>query len=242
VSVGGQEIGSASCDIPWPEVEPPIPATLFLAFNTAQPPFDIPEVRRALAMAIDREALLDLLGREDTLAAEGLVPPSIWADESYYGQADVPFDSKRALALLGEAGEPDVVWVPYPLILASESSLEVAQFIQAQWKEHLGIEVDLTVVEEDAYAEGLEALSPHVFLASWYADWKSPYNFLGDAVQDISKLTKWSNAEYDRLIEEAFQEANQNRRMELYGEAEWILCYDEAGIIPIYYYTHVDYD
>jgi hypothetical protein len=242
VSVGGQEIGSASCDIPWPEVEPPIPATLFLAFNTAQPPFDIPEVRRALAMAIDREALLDLLGREDTLAAEGLVPPSIWADESYYGQAGVPFDPKRALALLGgheahekwslDLGSPDRI-----LALASESSLEVAQFIQAQWKEHLGIEVELTVVEEDAYAEGLEALSPHVFLASWHADYKSPYNFLGDAVQDIGKLTKWSNAEYDRLAGEAFQEVHQERRMELCSQAEVILIHGHA-IIPLYHYIH----
>ena len=241
VSVGGQEIGSASCDIPRPEVEPPIPATLFLAFNTAQPPFDAPSVRRALAMAIDREALLDVLGQEGKSVATGLVPPSIWADESYYGQADVPFDPKRALALLGgeQYYEWEVDWASRDevLALASESSLEVAQFIQAQWKEHLGIEVELAVVEEDAYAEGLEALSPHVFLASWHADYKSPYNFLGDAIQDIGKLTKWSNAEYDRLAGEAFQEVHQERRMELCSQAEVILIHGHA-IIPLYHYIH----
>jgi oligopeptide transport system substrate-binding protein len=192
-------------------------------------------------MAIDREALLDLLGREDTLAAEGLVPPSIWADESYYGQADVPFDPQRARALLeGEGGFDSVsasdleIWFVHN---TSEGHEAIAQFIQAQWKEHLGIEVELTVVEEDAYAEGLEALSPHVFLASWHADYKSPYNFLGDAVQDIGKLTKWSNAEYDRLAGEAFQEVHQERRMELCSQAEVILIHGHA-IIPLYHYIH----
>jgi len=239
VFVGVKEIGSASCDIPWPAVEPPIPATLSLAFNTAQPPFDVPSVRRALAMAIDREALLDLLGREDKLPARGLVPPSLWADERYYGQADVPFDPKRARALLGR--EFPNAWSVGVQIAhnTSEGHKMIAEFIQAQWKEHLGIEVDLTVVEEDAYAEGLEALSPHAFFAGWLVDYPSPDNFVGGSIQEISKLTKWSNAEYDRLVEQAFQEASQNRRMELYSKAERILCETDAAIVPLYHYIHV---
>jgi dienelactone hydrolase len=243
VSVGVKEIGSASCDIPWPAVEP-IPATLFLAFNTARPPFDVPSVRRALAMAIDREALLDLLGREDKLLARGLVPPSLWADERYYGQADMPFDLERAKAQLEDSSlffGDEALPLSEIVLAAPEGSQQVAQFIQAQWKEHLGIEVDLTVVEEDAYEEELEALSPHAFFAGWLAEYPSPNNFLGDAVQDISKLTQWSNAEYDRLVEEAFQEANRERRMELCSQAE-VIVVNGCAIVPLYHYIYAPSD
>jgi ABC-type transport system substrate-binding protein len=193
-------------------------------------------------MAIDREALLDLLGREDKLPARGLVPPSLWADERYYGQADVPFDPKRALALLGMVGghEHYDLWdIDLELtLLAPESSLEVARFIQAQWQEHLGLEVELTAVENGAYADRVDTLSPHAFLWLWYADYTSPYNFLGDGVGDIARRIQWSNLEFDQLVEEAFQEANQERRMALYSQAERILCETDVAIAPLYHYIY----
>ena len=221
-----------------PTMPPPQPATFFIGINMANPPLDDPDVRKAFAAAIDREDLLETTGKTQWRPATSFVPPDIWPDGRYlYNEVGINFN-------------PDVLedydWIRFESmsvrLAASESAADVAEYLRDNWKEYLGVDVELALLPSDSYFDYLDQTTPDLFLLGWYADYPTPENFLLDAVHSNAHRIMWSNAEYDQLVESAFQETNLELQIAKYMDAEVILCVDMAGIIPIYYYTHYDID
>jgi ABC-type oligopeptide transport system substrate-binding subunit/class 3 adenylate cyclase len=207
--------------------------TSFLGFRVSRPPFDQPRVRRAFVMATDRETMVDVNWRGYTSPAlGGFIPPGM---PGHSAGIALPYDPEQARQLLSEAGYPGGRGFPTIELMATTdpASRLGSEYLQAQWKENLGINTAWEATEFEAYVRRIEKDPPHVFLWGWVADYPDPDNFLRGC--NIPDKTGWRNEDYDRLVEEASRIMNQEQRMELYRQAERILI-EQAAIMPVSYY------
>lgn len=214
----------------------PFLETYFLRFNVTRPPLNDVRVRRALARAIDREAIATTLLSGSRLPAGHLTPPDIGG---YRSTANVPSDFEAARALLAEAGFPGGVGFPTMNIQMNTDAInaKVLEAIQAMWKRELGITVTLSNADFRVYLDNMRSLNYDISRARWIGDYNDPNTYLDMFVTGGgNNQTGWSNPDYDRLIAEAGRTGDQARRFELFQEAERLLI-DEAAIAPVFFGT-----
>ncbi|MBI3877613.1 MAG: peptide ABC transporter substrate-binding protein [Verrucomicrobia bacterium] len=210
----------------------------FYRINVTKPPLNDKRIRRALCMALDREAIVKYVTRGGQLPANSLVPPDT---AGYNGTARVPGDIAAAKKLLADAGFPGGRGLPPVEILynTQEAHRTIAEAIQQMWKKELGIQVELMNKEWKVYLDAQRILNYQICRAGWIGDYSDPNTFMDMFVKDGgNNETGWSNPEYDRLIREAGLTGDQKKRYDLFQKAEAILM-DECPIIPIYFYTRV---
>lgn len=207
----------------------------FYRLNTTRPPFDNPKVRQALALAIDRVALVDQVIRSGHLPATGLTPPGAHPD--YKPLNILRFDPTAARTLLAEAGFPGGQGFRKMEILTntSPSARTIAEFFQESWKKHLGIEVGILQQEWQVYIDSQQTLNYDLSRAGWVGDYADPFTFLGIFRSgDGNNNTGWSNPRYDELMLAATREPDTARRIAAMQEAEALLLAD-MPIIPIFW-------
>jgi oligopeptide transport system substrate-binding protein len=210
--------------------------TYYYVFNTQRAPFDNPEVRKALSMAIDRNELVEKVTRGGQVPAFTIVPPIAgYTPPSGNGE-----DFEMARNLLSDAGYPNGQGFPSFQILynTSESHKAVAEYIQQKWKEVLNIDVELVNQEWGTYLDSRQQGNFDVARAGWQGDYIDANSFL-DMFITGSDLNggRFSNPEFDRLIEEAVLAGGGAERQEILARAEEILIDQEQAIMPIYYYA-----
>ncbi len=216
----------------------PYLGSYFYRYNTTEPPFDDVRVRRALAMAIDRESIVKNVSRGGQIPANYFTPPST---AGYTTRARIPSDVEAAKALLAEAGYPNGEGFPKASIIfnTSENHRSIAAAIQEMWRKHLNIEVELNNQEWKVYLDAQRNLQYNISRAGWIGDYVDPNSFL-DMWTSWSQQnqTGWSSPEYDGFIRQAGLTNDSQERLELFQKAEEILM-DQAPILPIYIYTRV---
>jgi oligopeptide transport system substrate-binding protein len=195
-------------------------------------------VRRALSLAIDREAITEhLLGAGQTPAG-GFVPPAM---PGYDPAFPVEHDPAAARRLLAEAGYPEGEGFPEIeyLFNTSESHKRIAEALQEMWRRELGIDLQLFNLEWRTYLQRRAEADFQLARAVWIGDYPEPSTFLhlwrGDAANNWAG---WSHPEYDRLLATARSEPDPERRGDLYAEAEALLLREQA-ILPLYHYVTV---
>lgn len=214
----------------------PYLGTYFYRLNTTKPPLTDKRVRRALAMAIDRESLVAKVTRGGQLPAYNFTPPGT---AGYDCRAKFTADIAAAKKLLAAAGYPDGKGFPAVEILfnTSESHKAIAEAIQQMWKQNLNIEVKLVNEEWKVYLDSTHTLHYQMARAAWIADYVDPNSFLDMWVTGGgNNETGWANKDYDALIGDASRESDAAKRLEIFQKAEAVLM-DEMPIIPIYFYT-----
>jgi oligopeptide transport system substrate-binding protein len=214
----------------------PYQGVYFYSFNCTRKPFDNVWVRRALAFAVNREAIArDLLkGTRDPWPR--LVPSGYPGYPPPVGQV---YDPARARACLARAGFPGGRGFPRFAILfnTSEDHRRIAEAIQAMWKKELGVNVELANQEWGSYLQVTLALQYDVTRRSWIGDYLDPNSFLACfRTADGNNRTGWSDRRYDRLLEQAAAELDPARRAAIQARSEELLL-DQAPIIPIYHYS-----
>lgn len=195
------------------------------------------QVRRALAMAIDRESLVNNTMSGLFKAAPAFVPDSM---AGYKSTAKVSYDVAGAKALLTEAGYPDGKGLEALELLynTDQNHKLVAESVQQMWKKNLGVDVKLVNKEWKTYLQDIDTLSYQVARAGWIGDYNDPMTFLDMWVADNGNNdTGWANAEYDKLIASARSEADMAKRQALLQQAETLLL-EQGPVIPIYFYTN----
>lgn len=211
--------------------------TYFYRINCSRPPLSDVRVRQALALAVDKQEIVEKAGRCGQPVADVLVPPGI---PGYAGPQGLAHDPQRARQLLAEAGFPGGRGFPKLTILynTNEGHKAIAELVQQAWKRELGIEVLLGNVEWKVMLEKVQRLDYDIARMSWYGDYVDPNTFLDLFVTGGgNNETGWSNAEYDRLIAAAGREADAGKRMAMMGRAEKILVEEGLPIIPFYHYV-----
>ena len=212
----------------------PLMASVYLSFNVTRPPLNDPKVRRALALAVDRRAIVERLFAGSRRPAGCLTPPNC---AGYTARAVVPTDFIAARRLLTEAGFPEGRGLP-PLEIQTLSSFEhpkMLEIIQEQWRRELGVESTIAQKESGTFFQNQQMLDYSVAVNGWVADFADPANFLEILLSDGgNNWTGWKNADYDRLLAEAARAPDTPHRLERYQEAEALLL-REAPIAPLYF-------
>lgn len=142
----------------------------YFAFDTTRPPFDDERVRRAFALALDRERLVELAAGSGARPAGSVVPPALWPDETY-GEPDPP-DLNEARQLLDEAGYADRS--DLGTITVNGTGLGVRPAV-ATWEAELGVDIAVETMDFDDYLHVLRTDPPQVYTINWIADYPSPH-------------------------------------------------------------------
>jgi oligopeptide transport system substrate-binding protein len=216
----------------------PYLGTYYFRFNVTRPPVNDARVRKALSMAVDREALTKFVTKAGEIPASSFVPVNM---PGYEGIRGLPFDPGAAKKLLAEAGYPDGKGFPKTELLYNTSELHrvVTQAIQQMWREQLGVQIDLVNVEWKVYLDQQRKRDYQISRAGWIGDYVDPNTFLDMWVTGGgNNQTGWSSKRYDDLIARAGRVLDPRERMTLFNEAERLLVLDEAPILPLYTYVN----
>ncbi|MEZ6241780.1 MAG: peptide ABC transporter substrate-binding protein [Phycisphaerales bacterium] len=203
-------------------------------------PFHDPRVRRAFAMAIDKQTLVDQVKRTGEPVASTIIPPhSIGGYESPKG---LPYDPAAARKLLAEAGWPDPAAFPTVEIMFNKDAGHdlIAQAVAKDWQRNLGVSVSLDQKELKVYRNDLKKANYMVTRAGWYADYGDPTTFLEiNRSTDGNNDRKYNNPHYDDLLDQARSERDPEKRMAILSEAERILVEEDLPLVPLYHYVTV---
>jgi len=216
----------------------PLLGTYFLRVNVRRPGLSDSRIRLALALGLDRAAIVDKVLRGGQAPAYSFTPDGIGnyaPDPVQRGTLD---DARKLLAGAGQAGGGGLPEFAL-LYNTSEIHREVAEVVQEMWRRDLGVRVRLVNEDVKSIEEARRAGDYDLLLSSWIADYVDPSAFLemwrGDSGDNF---TGWSSGDYDGLLFSAARAADEASRDALYGKAERLLL-GEAPIIPLYHYTHV---
>lgn len=223
----------------------PYLGTYYYTLNVTKAPLDNVKVRKALALALDRQALIATLTKSGEKPAMAWVPFGLndakpgedfrKVGGDYFKDKDI----ETAKKLLAEAGYPDGKGLPPITILynTSEQHKGIAEAIQEMWKKNLNIQVNLTNQEWKVYLQTRTQGEFQVARSGWIGDYVDPMTFMDMMTSDSgNNHSKWKNAEYDKLVRQAQSTLDQNIRTKAMHDAEKIL-FDEMPIVPIYFYT-----
>ncbi|MGD8191186.1 peptide ABC transporter substrate-binding protein [Brevibacillus ginsengisoli] len=215
-----------------------IAGTYWLKLNTEKAPFTNPKIRRAFSYAINRQAIIDQVTQANQLPATGIVPPTMQLkSEGYFKDNDAATAKKLLQEGLKEMGLKQLPPITYSFN-TSEGHLRIAETIQKQWKDTLGVEVKLENKEWKVYIEDLHNGQFQIGRMGWLGDFNDPINYLElfKDKQGGNNDTLWENAKYKELLNQSDKETDPAKRTEILEQAEQIIM-DESPVIPIYFYT-----
>jgi dipeptide transport system substrate-binding protein len=208
----------------------------YLAFNTEKKPFDDKRVRQALNMAVNKQAIIDVVFQGSGKIAKNPIPPTIWS----YNDAveDYPYDPEKAKALLAEAGVSGLktnVWAMPVQRPYNPNAKRMAELIQADWAA-VGVEAEIVSYEWGEYLKRSKDGEHQTVLLGWTGDNGDPDNFmyvlLGcDAIGSANRA-RWCYQPFDDLLRQAKQISDVEKRTKLYEEAQ-VIFKEEAPWITI---------
>lgn len=209
----------------------------YLAFNTEKKPYDSPKVRRAMNMAINKEAIIEAVYQGAGRIAKNPIPPTIWS----YNDAvrDYPYDPAAARKLLAEAGYADGfetdLWAMPVQRPYNPNARRMAEMIQADWAK-VGVKTKIVSYEWGEYLKRTKDGEHMALLLGWNGDNGDPDNFLAvllscDAVGSANRA-RFCYPPFEDVIQKAKRTADVKERTRLYQEAQLIFK-DQAPWVTI---------
>jgi len=214
--------------------------TEWLGFDTSHAPWEDDRVRHAFSLAIDREALSQVVTKGAFPPATTILPPGM---PGYTPLAALEGDAETARDLLAKAGYPGGTGFPsvkLTFISAGPGTIYqlTAEALQATWKETLGITVELDPMERGAYYAWCRTKGETPWdmdIENWGSDYDDPANWHNELFTCDTDFyhTHWCNQAFDDLVSKAIVETNDAKRTKLYEEAE-ILLVQEGPYAPLW--------
>ncbi|MCA8879337.1 MAG: ABC transporter substrate-binding protein [Rhodobacteraceae bacterium] len=197
----------------------------YLGYNTRMPPFDNPKVRKALNMAINKDAIIDVVFQGAGTKAKNPIPPTMWS----YNDAvvDDPYDPEAAKKMLDDEGVTDLsmkIWAMPVQRPYNPNARRMAEMMQADFAK-VGVKAEIVSYEWGEYLERSKALDRDgAILMGWTGDNGDPDNFLAvllgcDAVGGANRA-QWCYQPFDELIQKAKVVSDKAERTKLYEEAQ----------------------
>ncbi|WP_367110669.1 ABC transporter substrate-binding protein [uncultured Psychrobacter sp.] len=221
----------------------PLLCTYYYEFNTVKPPFDDPKVRRALALALDRDTIVDKVMSQGQTAAYQLTPPATNGDVentpewSTWSQEERIAEAKK---LLNEAGYDENNPLSFELLYnTNDNHKKVAIAATSLWEQALGfVDVTLTNKEWKTYLDTRRNGNYQLARAGWCGDYNEPSSFLSIVKSGNSNNHgKYSSTNFDNLIAQTIKPGvSAEQRSDLYQQAEAQLD-EDMPLIDIYHYV-----
>jgi len=218
----------------------PFGATTFIRFNVTRKPFDDVRIRKALALALDKQDLVDKITRAGELVANTLVPPG---SIGYVPPQGLERNLTEARRLLAEAGYPNGRGFPDVNLLypARGSWDQLAVEMQALWQRDLGINsIHVYGQEWRVYLNTQQLLHFDFGISDWIGDYGDPQTFLDMfTTGNGNNETGWSNPHYDQMLQASEAAPDPVQRMQIFHDMEKILVEDEMPIAPVYFWVGI---
>ncbi|MBL9211583.1 MAG: peptide ABC transporter substrate-binding protein [Opitutaceae bacterium] len=213
----------------------PMLETRYLAFNCTRPALRDERVRRALALAIDRAAIVARVLRGGQPVAETFVPPAL-AGGAGIASAALRFAPDEARRLLAAAGFPGGRDFPRLEVTAwSTSQIPVLEAIQAGWKTELGIDVALATREARVHLSALATGDYDVGFVTAIPDVADAAHVLGDFVSGAPEnYPQWRDPEFDAAFARATTLADPTARAAALRDVEALLL-RRTPLAPVYF-------
>ncbi len=218
----------------------PFLATYFFRTNTESEPFQHPLMRKAFALAIKRSDIVEHVTQGEQLPATGLIPPSLGVQENPYFADGDQKAAKEAFeeALRAQGLTSETLPTISLMYIAGERNHLIAQTVQEQWRNALGIIVQLHAVERKVFFDRISKRNFQLASGSWTADFGDSMNFLEvfKFKAGGSNNTGWENLRYRELLDQALEVNDVQQRRKIFQECESILM-QEMPIMPLFHYT-----
>jgi oligopeptide transport system substrate-binding protein len=203
-------------------------------------PLTNPLLRRALAMAIDKQAIADNIRGVGEPAASTIIPEGMIP--GYTSPDGLPFDPAKARELLAQAGYPQGKGlIPIEILFNKDGGHDlIAQAVAKDWQRELGIRVELVQRETKVFRENLKGGNFMVARGSWFGDYNDPTTFLNlSKTGDGNNDRGFSNPAFDALLAKAEEQPTPEARLAMLTEAERMLVQEEMPILPIFRYNQL---
>jgi len=209
--------------------------TQYIALDTTKPPFDDLKVRQAFAKAIDRDALSQSVARDQGIPAYSMLMPGFHANNVEGLKPYQAYDKAAAQKLLADAGFPGGKGFPTDITLTTYNTepKPILEAVVAQWKEVLGVTINLNFVEYATYAEKRGKHELQMLYEGYEFDYTDASHLMD--MWAAGSRFPWTNAEFQKLVDQADHlVGDEAGRIKLYQEAEKILCEQVGGIFLLY--------
>ena len=210
----------------------------FWAFNTQREPFNNPNVRRALALAIDKTTLLDTVYFGSARRAISITPPTSWAYQA--NDDDIGYNPVQARNLLRASGVKEgfrmTIWAMPVQRAYNPNAMKMAKLMQGYLAE-VGVDAAIVSYDWSTFRNNLQAGMHDSVLIGWSADNADPDNFYRplltcSAIPSGTNRAMWCNEDYDALIEQAIAVTDVDQRKQLYKRANRLI-YEQVPLMPI---------
>lgn len=225
----------------------PIGGVYYYLFNVTAKPFDNEKIRKAFAMAISRQEIVEKVTQSEEKPAFGFVPPGIAGEKAEYRteHKDDFFtenaDEAKKLLQEGMKEEGYTTLPPITLIYnSSDKHKKIALAVADMWKKNLGVDVKTENQEWGVFLKNRRNLNYQIARSGWSPDYNDPMTFFDLwTSKSGNNDTGFKNKEYDALISDAHSSSDNAKRMDDFSKAETLLIKDQQVLMPIYYYTNV---
>jgi len=222
------------------------PSTFFMTFNTKDKLFSNEKVRKAFSLAVNREELNEVIFYGNNIPASGWVPGNTFVGEKPYREnaenqlerlmgenPDPKALLSEGLTELGMDPNPEALSVTINLGGTDQWFKTYGEFLQQTIQENLGVTLTVNQMEWTVFSDKVQKGDYQIGYMAWGSELAEPFAMLALNTSAADSLgTGWSNAEYDKLVNEAGMEMDEAKRFDLYQQAETILM-NESPIAPI---------
>jgi peptide/nickel transport system substrate-binding protein len=212
-------------------LDDPLVGSQWIRIATDVAPFDDPRVRQALNYAVDKQSIVDALLGPKTQPLGSLFPDTR-APGYVEAIAPYPYDPDKARSLLGEAG---VKTASIKLEQTLSARKDVAEVIAANLTD-VGFEVEVVASDLATFNGGwTDPKAPALRLVTWSPLYE-PHSLLSLVFASDGALSRYSNAEVDKLIAEAAVDADPEKRRATYEKLNGVM-HDDAPVIFLWNLT-----
>ncbi|MGX8705717.1 MAG: ABC transporter substrate-binding protein [bacterium] len=213
--------------------------TYYFMFNTAIEPLSDVKVRKALQMAIDRQAILDALYAGEGKVLCSFIPEGVLSHND--AAPAIPYDPDQARALLSEAGYPNGFDMEIAVVADSATGLTVSTIIQS-YLQQIGVSATIRQYDESSYYDIRRDGELPSYYNSWSADFNDPDNFLYtffSRKNTKGRSINYGNEEILDLLESARVMVDFDARMAAYQQIDDAVVHQDAVTLPLYQRNHL---
>lgn len=225
----------------------PAAGTAFLRVNTIHPYLSDKNFRKALSHAIQRDSIVQRVLLAGYEPAYSLIPPCLFRQDSN-SMKDIEQTKREELAKeylkafckkTGRSPKDITIRLSFPS--SNEKSRRVAQVLQQNFQDVLGIRIDLSPYDSQLYLQKIASLDYDLGIGSWFADFMSPFSFVSvfENKSNGTNNTGWESSHYQGLMKHLLESKTGSTQEQLIYTSLLNTLQEDSPIIPLYYFSYV---
>lgn len=211
----------------------------YYLFNMNIEPLNDVRVRKALQMAIDRQAILDALFDGEGVVVNSFLPSGVLGHNP--DATVINYDPEGAKALLAEAGYADGFDMELAQMTDTPNTLSVNEIVQA-YLAQIGVNATIKQYDDASYYAVRGEGELGSYFNEWSADFNDPDNFLYtffSLKNTVARSSNYNNAEVQQQLEDARTMTDQDARIALYQQIDNTIVHEDAAVLPILQKNHL---